>query len=99
MGIKKIGQPEFTQNKIGDYLANNGFSSPGMRHNHGPYATFEFTEDPRAKSSPLRSILSNLEFYKTGICLVRLGVVEVSDFEITNIFPASGKWAEPSDFK
>lgn len=97
--LKKIGQPGVTKYEIGDYLANNGFSTPGMRHHHGPYATFEFREDPETKIVPVRSILYNLEFYKTGILQVRMGVAEVSDFEITDCFPASGKWADPNDFK
>jgi hypothetical protein len=97
--LSNLGKPGFTLASIGEQLAQSGFSSPGIRKENGVEATFQPTEITDRKYLPLRPIINNLKFYESGIFQVRYGVAEVSDIEITNCFPASGKWAEPEDFE
>lgn len=97
--LAHLGLPGYTQAFVGEYLAANGFSSPGMRRANGVNACFQPTDIVSRRYLPVRSILFNLEFYETGILRIKLGVPGVKDFGITGCFPSSGKWAEPSDFE
>lgn len=97
--LKNLGTPNFSQAVVGQHLAKNGFSTPGIRKTHGVHATFLPTEEAERHYLPVRSIISNLDFYKTGTLKIQMGREEIEDFEITNIFPLSGSWASPEDFE
>lgn len=97
--LKHLGLPGYTQATVGEYLAAQGFSTPGIRRAHGVNACFEPTDKAVRRHLPMRAILFNLEFYETGVLKISLGVAGVKDFDVTGCFPLPGKWAQPSDFK
>ncbi len=96
--LQNLGKPNFSQAVVGQHLARGGFSTPGLRSTRGINAKFQPTEKATERYLPVRTIISNLDFYKTGVLKIRLGMVETPDFEITNVFPLSGSWASPKDF-
>lgn len=96
--LHHLGKPGFTVSKVGAHLATECFSTSGLRKKHGIEAVYMPTTDPSRAFLPVRSILSNLDFYETGIMKIPFGIAGVPDIEIRNCFPASGKWAEKEDF-
>lgn len=96
--LHNLGKPGFTVSNVGAYLASEGFSTAGLRKMRGIEAVYMPTTDPSRAFLPVRSILTNLDFYESGVMKIAFGIAGVPDIEIRNCFPASGKWAEKEDF-
>ena len=96
--LETLGKPGHTKASVGRALAKKGFSTDKYRVVHGAAASYPADAPKRASVLPLRSILENLEFYKTGVLEVRPGGHDSHNFTVTGCFPKRGYWAKPADF-
>lgn len=98
--LSVLGAPGWTQAEVGRQLISRGFSTSGLRRYTGVAATFADSNIPSDDAGRvLRAILTNLNFYRTGVLQVHLNHDDVPDFSITGVFPPSGAWARPEDFE
>ena len=104
--LSNLGKPGMGRREVGRYLASQGFSTERLRRRSVSGETtadltrsFADVDLGKATWRVVRPILSSLDFYKTGVFHVKLGVAEVEDIEIHGCFPANGDWASDEDFQ
>ncbi|MBU6243812.1 MAG: hypothetical protein KGP12_01220 [Actinomycetales bacterium] len=106
--LQRLADPRWTLDRIGEGLVQRRFSHTRPREHHGLDTTCA-PRSPKAEAARkkryqhpygeiVRPILSNLEFYETGILRRTLGVDGIDDIEITGLIPPDGPWAPPETF-
>lgn len=96
--LENLGKPGMNKAAVGRELARRGYSTDKYRALHGASAAYPIDVPKSISYLPVRAILENLEFYKTGVLHVDPGGDESNRFDITGCFPPRGFWADASDF-
>lgn len=101
--LAHFGRPGWGFEQAADFLGSRRFSTEGLRQRveHGPTAWFVAAPEEEDyyewASTVTRSILDNLEMYRTGV--LRRGVGPGQEaIVIQNVWPAAGYWASEADF-
>lgn len=90
-------QPGVRRTDLCAELGRRGFATHTLRHMRGRAdVTIRDIDVPNAHGM-VRTVLSNLEFYRTGVLKIRFGVEGVEDFDIEGCLPPGG-WATDEDF-
>lgn len=103
--LARMADPNWTFDDIGRGLVNRRFSHTHIRQVYGPDAIAGHRPSApikkrhaRPHEGVLRPIISNLEFYETGVLKRTLGVAGVEDVAISGVFPPDGPWADRETF-
>jgi hypothetical protein len=96
--LSMLGRPGWTINAVGRELIKRGFSTARLRMENNPRTSFTLEHVDGEVHRVMRPIIAQLEFYRTGILKVQLGVKGVADITIINCFPTDGPWATAEDF-
>lgn len=91
--LANLGKPGMTADAIARQLPGRLYSTEGLRRRHGADAVWSYHP-----LSTMRALITNLEFYETGVLPVNFGVDGIDDMAVTNVFPADGPWATKQDF-
>jgi hypothetical protein len=95
--LSLLGRQGLTVEEIARSVEADGFSTDYLRARHND-PSFEWSMVPNragAGDKALGSIVSNLEFYETGILVLRYGGHRA---EIRDCLPGGQPWADPEDF-
>lgn len=94
--LSRLGRPgpENTQEALGAELKRRRYSTDHLRRKAGPGAVVGSAHG----DTVIRTIISNVDFYRTGVLPLRYGVEGVPDGKIAGIVPPDGPWATPADF-
>jgi hypothetical protein len=65
--LSNLGKPGIDRVVVNAFLIKNNFSSPGFRHLYGSNAFHQPGVGPSNGDKPLRAIITNLDFYETGV--------------------------------
>ena len=98
--LSQLGQPGVRVSSINEAIVTRGYTTSAFRDRHGPDATWRSVAATRRwgiGSGPMTSIVENLDLYRTGRLIVTLGGAE-EPVELTNLFPADGRWASDEDW-
>lgn len=98
--LSHLGLPGWNVQRVAAALVARGFSTDRLRNIHGDVsitAAVQLSDTQDTSSRVLRSILQNLDVYRTGVLRVELGH-GAGKLTVKNLFPLDGTWASPEDF-
>lgn len=96
--LENLGKEGKTKARVGQELARRGFSTDKYRAVHTTASSYPADAPKQRAYLPVRPIVENLEFYKTGVFHVHPGGDASNSFDVTGCFPPRGYWATPEDF-
>ena len=102
--LQKLADPEWTLEKIGEGLRLRKFSHTALRERRGLDAIVGADIPAQGAGRAPRlaklvsTIVNNLDVYETGTLVRTLGVKDMDDVVITNLFPLDGPWASQDTF-
>lgn len=98
--LARYGRPDWPTSRLVRALAARRFSTEGIRRQRGADAFLPLAAaDNKDSARYLRSLIANLEVYRTGRWVCALGVPGFGDIVIDNVMPPDGQpWASPQRF-
>ena len=97
--LATLGKPGYEISKAARNAMKRGFSTHKLRLTHGMSAQWQDHARSDSPGTAVRAVISNLDFYETGVFTAKLGVEGIEDLKITSCFPDEKAWATPEDFK
>lgn len=97
--LATLGKPGYGIAQVARNAMKRGFSTHKLRLTHGMSAQWQDHARADSPGTAIRAVISNLDFYETGLFTAKLGVEGVEDLKITSCFPDENVWATPEDFK
>ena len=97
--LATLGKPGYGIAQVARNAMKRGFSTHKLRLTHGMSAQWQDHARADSPGTAIRAVISNLDFYETGVFTAKLGIEGIEDLKITSCFPDENAWATPEDFK